>query len=441
MIPWRKALFLLVLPLALPALGHAEEDSLRRQAYLGAALAPPAGGKPGAEVVRVRPETAAEAAGFQVGDRILKVNGRPLDSPVAFETFYGRLRGGDTAEFEIQRQGETLTKKVTLPDMPRETYDNLDVFYGSVTSDKGHRQRTIVTRPKGAAGRLPGLLLVGWLSCAPVDWPLGANAGYSKLLRGVATDSGFVMMRVEKPGVGDSEGPPCIEVDFETELAGYRAALRALKQRPDVDPEKVFIFGMSNGGGIAPLVAQDEKVRGYLVTGGWVKTWFEHMIENERRVARLRGLSPGEVSDRMRGLTELYTLYLIQKMKPGDVIRQKPALAALWQDLPGHQYGRPAAFYQQLQDLNLEAAWDKVEAPVLVVYGEHDHIMSREDHEMIAGIVNRRRPGSARFVAIPKMDHLFYTHESMEQSFKDYASGTFDPSLIALMVSWMKDQI
>lgn len=437
----RKVLAVLALSLALPVLARAEDAPLRRQAYLGAALVPPSAAKPGAEVVRVRPETAAEAAGLQVGDRLMKVNGRALDGPVAFETYYGRLRGGDTAELEIQRQNETLTKKVTLPAMPLETYENLDVFYESVTSDKGNRHRTIVTRPKGAAGKLPALLLVGWLSCAPVEWPLGANAGYSKLLSGVATDSGFLLMRVEKPGVGDSEGPPCIEADFDAELAGYRAALRALKQRPDVDPDKVFIFGMSNGGGIAPLVVQDEKVRGYLVTGGWVKTWFEHMIENERRVARLRGLSPGEVSDRMRGLTELYTLYLIQKMKPGDVIRQKPALAAFWQDLPGHQYGRPAAFYHQLQDLNLEAAWDKVEVPVLVVYGEHDHIMSREDHEMIAEIVNRGRPGSARFVAIPKMDHLFYTHESMEQSFKDYASGTFDPALVTLMVGWLKEQI
>ena len=169
MILFRKALAVLILPLALPTLGRAEGDDLRRQAFLGASLVPPSAGKPGAEVVRVRPETAAEAAGFQVGDRILKVNGRPLDNPVAFETVYGRLRGGDTAEFEIQRQSETLTKKVTLPPMPLETYDGLDVLYESVTTEKGHRLRTITTRPKGAIGKLPGLLLAGWLSCAPSD--------------------------------------------------------------------------------------------------------------------------------------------------------------------------------------------------------------------------------------------------------------------------------
>src|SRR5688500_7237406 len=186
MISFRKVLAVLVLPLALPALGRAEEDPLRRQAFLGAALVPPSSGKPGAEVVRVRPETAAEAAGLQVGDRILKVNGRPLDNPVAFETVYGRLRGGDTAEFEIQRQSETLTKKVTLPPMPLETYDGLDVLYESVTTEKGHRLRTITPRPKGAVGKLPCLSLPRRLRGAPAALPLGATRGDSKRLLGAA---------------------------------------------------------------------------------------------------------------------------------------------------------------------------------------------------------------------------------------------------------------
>ena len=39
-------------------------------------------------------------------------------------------------------------------------------------------------------------------------------------------------MRVDKPGAGDSEGPPCAEIGYREELAGYRAALRALLANP-----------------------------------------------------------------------------------------------------------------------------------------------------------------------------------------------------------------
>lgn len=440
MMPLRRhtaALFALtctLLPAALPA----QQDTLRRQAYLGASLRPPTNSQAGAEVTRVTPGTAADAAGLQPGDRILKIGSQLLTDPVTFETVNGSLRGGDTVAFEILRNGQVMTKQVTLASLPLEQFPGLDVTYGSVLTDRGHRLRTITTVPKGATGKLPGLLLVSWLSCNSPEFPLGANAGFSKLIHGLATDSGTVFLRVDKPGAGDSEGPPCIQTDFEAELAGYRAGLRALKQHPSVDPGRIFLFGMSNGGGIAPLVAGEEKIRGYVVTGGWMKTWFEHMIENERRRLTLSGKSPSEVSEGVKGFAELYTYYLVHKMTPGEVLRQRPHLAPLWYDMPEHQYGRPAAFYHQLQDLNLAAAWDKVSSPVLVLYGEHDWIMSREDHEMIARIVNKNHPGTAQFVAIPKMDHLFHINESMQKSFDDYASGKFDPSIITLIVDWIK---
>ena len=431
--------FFLAFALLLPASGGAQTagDGLRRQAYLGAAMRSPSGGRAGAEVARVDKGTAAETAGFQVGDRVLRINGQLLTDPVVFNRTYGSLRGGDTATFEILRNGQTLSKKVTLPAMPLETIENLDVTYGSVLTDRGYRLRTIFTKPKGSKGKLPGVLLVGWLSCNSPEWPLGSQSGTRRLIHGVATTSGFAMLRVDKPGAGDSEGPPCIEADFQSELAGYRAGLQELKRHPDVDPERIFILGSSNGGAIAPLVAEGEKVRGIAVSGAWVKTWYEHMMEHERRRLAFIGTPIGEINQKMSGYAELYTSYYIQKMTPGEAVRQKPHLAALWYDEPAHQYGRPAAFYHQLQDLNLPAAWEKVEAPVLVVYGEHDWIMTRDDHEIIVDIVNRRRPGTARFVAIPKMDHSFLQYDTPEAAFKG-GPGTEPAELVPLIVDWMK---
>jgi pimeloyl-ACP methyl ester carboxylesterase len=422
--------------------GRAESSAgdLPRQAWLGGSLRSPAGGKAGAEVARVQPGTAAEKDGWRVGDRVLRINGQLLSDPVVFERVYGGLRGGDTAEFEILRDGQVMTRKLSLPPLPMEKLDTLDVTYGSVLTDRGYRVRTIFTKPKGAHGKLPGILVVGWLSCNSPEWPLGGKSGTMKLLHGVATASGYAMLRVDKPGAGDSEGPPCVEADFLSELAGYRAGLQALKRHPDVDPDRILILGLSNGGGVAPLVAEGERVRGYVVSGAWVKTWFEHMMEHERRRLALIGTPIGEINQKLAGYAELYTLYYIQKLTPGEAIRQKPHLAALWYDEPAHQYGRPAAFYHQLQDLNLPASWDKVEVPVLVVAGENDWIMTRDDQEMIAAIVNRRHPGLARFVLIPKMDHSFLEYESMEAAFKEEVPGTPPATLVPLVVDWMKHQ-
>ena len=82
---------------------------------------------------------------------------------------------------------------------------------------------------------------------------------------------GFVTVRMDRPGIGDSEGM-CAETDFEIELRVYRAAFRSLSRYDFIDPSKIFIFGISNGGGFAPLVAEDAPVPS-LGSGG-LRSWY-----------------------------------------------------------------------------------------------------------------------------------------------------------------------
>lgn len=70
----------------------------------------------------------------------------------------------------------------------------------------------------------------------------------------------------------------------------------------------------------------------------------------------------------------------------------------------------------------------------LVVYGEHDWVMSRDDHLMIAAFVNRRRPGAARYVEVPKMDHFYRAHDTVEASFR-YAPGSRFPEEVSTSCS------
>src|SRR5262249_40186671 len=127
--------------------------------------------------------------------------------------------------------GSELSRKSSFT----ETYPGIAVEYGSVAASGGPRLRTIVTKPSGAAGRLPALLLAGWLSCASVEAAPGTPSTTAKMFQGLASRSGMLFYRLDKPGVGDSEGA-CGEADFQTELDGYRAGFRQLVARPDVDP-------------------------------------------------------------------------------------------------------------------------------------------------------------------------------------------------------------
>lgn len=412
---------------------------LRRQAFLGVALSTPAPPNTWTEVRRITNPAAAEKTGLRVGDRILSVNGKPLDSFVAFQRLIPSLRANEKISLEILRGGQRLTLNPTPAPLPQEQHKGVEMIYDSAATGLGFRVRTIITRPQNAPGKLPAVFLVGWLSCDSVEHPFGPGGdGFGQLLQDIATRSGHVLIRMDKPGVGDSEGPSCADLDFETELASYRAAFKSLKRFDFIDPQRIFILGLSNGAAVAPLVPQAEKVRGYIVAGGWAKTWFEHMMELERRRLQLSGKSPGEITDSMKGFAEFYTDYLIRKMTPHEATEAKPKLASLWYDRPEHQYGRPAKFYHQLQDLNLAAAWATVDAPVFVMWGEYDWIMSLGDHEMIVDLINSRHPGRARLARLPRTDHTFMTFGNPESAFNDDASSGYNASVTEMTLKFLE---
>src|SRR6267378_7693397 len=120
---------------------------------------------------------------------------------------------------------EELPRKAKTP---RENYPNVDVIYDFATAPDGKRLRTIVTKPRNAKGKLPVIFVAGWLSCDSVEAPAGTKDASGLVFRSLARLPQFSLFRVDKQGVGDSEGV-CGENDFESELGGYRAAFRALK--------------------------------------------------------------------------------------------------------------------------------------------------------------------------------------------------------------------
>src|SRR6201993_4399869 len=172
-------------------------------------------------------------------------------------------------------RAEELPRKVKTP---RESYPNVDVIYDSVTAPDGKRLRTIITKPRNAKGKLPVIFVAGWLSCDSVEAPAETKDETGLVFRGLAQMPGFALFRMYKQGVGDSEGV-CAGTDFHSELAGYRSAFRALKNYDFIDANRVYMLGISNGGGFAPLVpesdAEQAAVRGYISVGGLVKTLLE----------------------------------------------------------------------------------------------------------------------------------------------------------------------
>ena len=81
---------------------------------------------------------------------------------------------------------------------------------------------------------------------------------------------------------------------------------------------RIVLFGISNGGGFAPLVANGFPAAAYVTVGAWSKTWFEHMTDLERRRVVLEGTEPGRVDAAMKRLAEFHAAYLFDRLTPAE---------------------------------------------------------------------------------------------------------------------------
>ena len=133
--------------------------------------------------------------------------------------------------------------EVTLGEMPREQPGDIQVLYDTVDAQEA-TLRSLVTIPIGNTRKLPAILFLQGFDCSSIEWPLPESNLTRELIYRL-TRAGFIVMRSEKSGVGDSTGTPCRDVGFRNEVSLFTSALRKLKSYDFVDSDNVFLFGHS----------------------------------------------------------------------------------------------------------------------------------------------------------------------------------------------------
>ena len=422
----------------------AQNDGLPRHGVIGLTVGPTDIKAP--ENRRTNPPTvksvaargAGEAAGTQPGDVVSEIDTLPVDTSADFVSFIGRHLAGDQVRVGLVRAGQKITKTAILKPRPFEVTQDSSVLYRSVQVE-GARRRVIVTRPN-APGRYPAVLLIGGLGCYSLDGELMRDSGYGPILRALLKH-GFVTMRVEKTGEGDSEGPACTDgnATAELEAEGYVAGLRALKGYNFVESDKVFIFAHSLGPLIAALVLPQESVRGFVAAETIGRSWFEYGLENVRRQSSLVGEPPDQVDAEVRAHEKCaHHFYVLHE--PAEAVVK---LGEQCRDMIRSYAGVPSTYMQQIGDLNLAKQWKQIDVPVLVIYGTSDPATSADEGRYLVEIINTFHPGRARFVELPGMGHDFARYSSEAEFLRrcqDSKAHPFDDEVLVVLTKWIEEQ-
>lgn len=374
------------------------------------------------------------------GDIVFSINGKTFDHAGAVGEIVRELPVGQNAELKVYADGKVTTRSIPIIEKPRDHGDNYDVIYDSVLST-GHRIRTIVTKPK-AAGKHPVLFWIQGINNGTIDFPLTATNVNVRILKAFS-DDGYVTVRVEKPGVGDSEGGPARLVAFDEENDIYRQALKALDKYDFVDRSRVYIFGHSMGGCHAPIIASEMPVKGIITYGTVSDSWLEWEIKAVRAFGFLTDVAPGEIDKQARQTVTFFNALYNEKKSIAQIRQEHPELEAFIKDQSpdGESLSdRSVRYMVELNDKNFTDYWTKVgEARVLALFGENDYISLQHDQEQIPQIVNLKHPGHAEFQKVKASDHFFNVTTSMRDSLARFGKpGTvFNPEIVRVMKEWI----
>lgn len=409
---------------------------LPRKPWLGALLAP---SEKGVRVVSVVPGTTAEAAGLRTDDVITGIGDTKIVAPASIGGALAQMGTGAKAKVSFLRGEQSQTVETVLKPRPADDGPNYETIYDQVLS-KGNRIRMFVTRPKGATGKRPTLFLIQGIGYVSNEQPLTAPGGYGRICKAF-NDKGYVTVRVEKPGLGDSDGGPADKVDFDGDLDSFRQALIKTKSYDFVDKDNIVIFGHSMGGCEGPMLASEIPVKGLAVYGTVIRTWHEYTFDMYRNQTSLKGEKPSSLDGLARGAVAALHLIFNEGLSPKEAKEKHPKWAdAIDTFSPDgeHMSGMGLAFWRGCYAQNYASFWEKLDTNVLSIYGASDFIAERVDHPLIAETVNQLRPGKARFVELPNSDHGFRNTASRKESQDTWGKPgkEFNPAICDLLTGW-----
>jgi len=400
-------------------------ESLERKVQFGARVEYVSeNGTPGCKVLQVVRGTSV-ALTLQEEDLILKIGNSTFASTDEFTQQFLTYSPNQEVQLTVLRGKEKLVLKAKAIARPYETDDNATVIYDEVAY-KGGLLRVIINKPfKG--NKMPAMLFIPGYTCSSID-ELPPSNPYKRIVDAYV-DAGYVTLRIEKSGLGDSKNtPPCGDCDLLDEIENFEVGLKKLKSLPYVDSNQIIIVAHSMGGIVAPAISAKNKVAGVVVFGTTAKSWFEYQIEMYRVQNALAGMNPIEVEQSVIAQYDLNYRYYVKKEKLEDIARDRKAdsiLRTSWEyDGKGKIYARNAEYWRQIQDYPHLENWKNTSAKVLVQYGESDfQAFSKADHQQIVNTVNFFHPGNATLMTYPSTDHFFAKSGTMQEAFNKFSNG------------------
>jgi hypothetical protein len=272
---------------------------------------------------------------------------------------------------------------------------------------------------------LPAVVLIGDSGSADRDELIAGIPVLGQLADALA-DAGFIVLRYDKRGIGQSGG----RAEGVT-LADYaedaRAAVKFLTSRKDVDGKRIALVGHGEGGLVALMTAAAEKrVAGVALLATPGVSGAELVLQQQEHALAKMNISDAEKQARIT----------MQKRINEAAIAGK-GLDQFTADIR-RQVEDPA--FQNMLTTDPAKLMTRVRQPILIVQGELDTQIAPTNAGRLAALAQARKPPLAADVAtLPGVNHLLALSVTGEtDEYDKLPLKQISPAVPSAVVDWLK---
>jgi len=258
---------------------------------------------------------------------------------------------------------------------------------------EGFNLGATVTHPRGAsaATKAPAVIL---LAAANVNDRDGVMSGVPTLgqLAGALADAGFLAIRYDKRGYGQSGGRS-ESATLIDQAEDVRAVVRWLSNRKDVDPRRIAVVGHGEGAmvGLA-AAAREGKIAAVVSIASPSTPGTEQFLEQQRLAVEASNLPAPEREKRLA----------MQKQVQQAVLTGKG-----WEGIPANvRRAADTPWFQSVLAYDPAKVLKDVRQPLLIVHGEVDREAPVDHAEKLAALARQGKSKSVDLVIVRGVNHL-----------------------------------
>ena len=316
-------------------------------------------------------------------------------------------------EVSFESDGVTLAGTLALPEA-EEPLPAVLFLHGSGPIDRD--------------GNAPGL---------PMD-------AYRQLAYGLA-EARIASLRYDKRGVGESGGDSTT-ASMADLVGDARAALQALRDRPEIDPARVILVGHSEGAYLAPqIAAEDDALAGIALLAGAARPLDEITRWQVETALRMSGADDEQVAASLEQQDE-YTAFVESSTGEwADYTVEDLQNELAWltdaaaSQLLGTQLG--LTWLREHYLANTQAVLAQVSVPVFVLNGEKDLQVPSSEGEAIREILEGAGNEDVAAHELVDLNHLLRYHSEAPNLLFRHIEEPVDARVIELLREWAVEHV